>query len=154
MKNLSDLAPLMRETIGFDRLIDAAERALSTQSAQIGYPPFNIEKTGDEEYRLTVAAAGFSPDELNVETRDGCVVISGRKETGVKTKAGEEAKSAKPRAFLHRGIAERPFERTFQLAEHVKVKNASYEHGLLNVDLAIEVPEALKPKTIKIKSPK
>ena len=140
MRNF-DLTPLYRSTVGFDRLAGLLDNALSADSAQPGYPPYNIEKIGDDAYRITVAVAGFTDDELNIESRDGQLVISGRK-------VEEEGE----RSYMHRGIASRAFEKRFQLAEHVRAATAKTENGLLHVDLVREVPEALKPRSIKIAS--
>lgn len=136
MRNF-DLTPLYRASVGFDRMADIMDRALSADSA--GYPPYNIEKTAENAYRISIAVAGFSADELGVEVRDGAVIVTGRK-------AGED----EGRTFLHRGIATRAFERRFTLADHVRVKGASHEDGMLNIDLVREIPEALKPRRIEI----
>lgn len=138
MRNL-DLSPLYRATIGFDRMADLVDRALSTDGADVTYPPYNIEKTGDDSYRITLAVAGFSAEDLSVELRDGALIVSGRK-------SGQEAE----RSYLHRGIATRAFERKFTLAEHIRVAGASNQDGLLHIDLVREVPEALKPRRIQI----
>ncbi len=134
-----DFTPLYRSTIGFDRLAGLLDSALSAETSQPGYPPYNIEKTGDDSYRISVAVAGFSDDELSVEMRDGQLVISGRKveEDGERT-------------YLHRGIAARAFEKRFQLADHVRAVSATAQDGLLHVDLVREVPDALKPRSIPI----
>jgi molecular chaperone IbpA len=137
-----DLAPLYRATVGFDRIADLMDRALSADVAQPTYPPYNIEKTADDAYRISIAVAGFSSDELSVEVRDGSVLVTARK-------AAEET----PRAYLHRGIATRAFERRFALADHVKVTAASHTDGMLHIDLVREVPEALKPRRIEIARP-
>lgn len=138
MRNF-DLAPLYRATVGFDQLADMMDRILSTDVNQSTYPPYNIEKTDDDSYRISVAVAGFSADELSVEVRDGELVVSARK-----------AESDENRTFLHRGIATRAFKRKFQLADHVKVTGASHADGMLHIDLVREVPEALKPRRIEI----
>ena len=111
----------------------------SSDVDQPTYPPYNIEKTDENAYRISIAVAGFSPDELTVEVRDGSLFVSARK-------AAEEAK----RAYLHRGIATRAFERRFALADHVRVAGAVHEHGMLHLDLVRETPEALKPRRIEI----
>lgn len=134
-----DLSPLYRSTVGFDRLAGLMDAALSGETSQPAYPPYNIEKTGEDAYRITVAVAGFREDELSVESKDGQLVISGRKQA-------EEGE----RQFLHRGIAERAFERRFQLADHVRPVSATTETGLLHVELVREVPEALRPRRIEI----
>ena len=136
-----DMTPLYRSTVGFDRMASLIDRALTADNTSQSYPPYNIERTGDDAYRITLAAAGFSEGELSIESRESQVVISGAKQD-VEPQEGVEV--------LHRGIAARNFERRFQLADHVKVVSASLEHGLLHVDLVREVPEALKPRTIQI----
>ena len=134
-----DFAPLYRATVGFDRIADLMDRVLSTDVAQPTYPPYNIEKTADDAYRISVAVAGFAADELGVEVKDGSVVVTARK-------AADEA----PKTYLHRGIATRAFERRFALADHVRVTGAVHQDGMLHIDLAREVPEALKPRRIEI----
>lgn len=136
-----DLAPLFRSTVGFDNMARMLD-SLSADTAP-AYPPYNIEKTGEDEYRITMAVAGFGENDLEIRTQDNKLVITGRI---------EKAENVEERSFLHRGIAERAFERQFSLADHVKVVDASLENGLLHVDLAREVPEAMKPRTISIKS--
>lgn len=138
MRNF-DFAPLYRATVGFDRIADLMDRALTTDVAQPSYPPYNIEKTGDHAYRISVAVAGFSPDDLTVEVRDHGLHLSARKPT-------EDPQ----RSYLHRGIATRAFDRRFALADHVRVTGALHEHGMLHIDLVREVPEALKPRRIEI----
>lgn len=134
-----DFAPLYRATVGFDRIADLMDRVLASDVAQPTYPPYNIEKTADDAYRISVAVAGFAPDELSVEVKDGTLVVAARKDA-----AGEG------RTFLHRGIATRAFERRFALADHVRVTGALHEHGMLHIDLQRETPEALKPRRIDI----
>ncbi len=138
MRNL-DFAPLYRATVGFDRIADLMDRVLASDVAQPTYPPYNIEKTAEDAYRISIAVAGFAPEDLSVEVRDGSLHIAARK-------AGEEAE----RSYLHRGIATRAFERRFALADHVRVAGAVHENGLLHVDLMRETPEALKPRRIEI----
>jgi molecular chaperone IbpA len=138
MRNV-DFAPLYRATVGFDRIADLMDRVLSTDVAQQTYPPYNIEKTDQDAYRISIAVAGFTPEELTVEVRDGALHIAARKT------ADEEGRS-----YLHRGIATRAFERRFALADHVRVTGAVHEHGMLHVDLVRETPEALKPRRIEI----
>ena len=137
-----DFSPLYRATIGFDRVADLMDRALAADVAQPTYPPYNIEKTDENAYRITIAVAGFGAEELTVELREGALIVSGRK--------GEEAEN---RSYLHRGIATRAFERRFALADHLRVTGASHRDGLLNIDLVREVPEALKPRRIEIGTP-
>lgn len=134
-----DRAPLYRASVGFDRMADLMDRVLSTESATQSYPPYNIEKTGENAYRISVAVAGFAADDLTVELRDGAIVLSGRK-----------AEDEGERSFLHRGIATRAFERRFTLAEHIRVEGASHKDGMLHIELVREVPEALKPRRIAI----
>ncbi len=136
-----DFAPLYRSTVGFDRLAGLLDRAMSADGNSNGYPPYNIEKSGDNSYRITVAVAGFTNDELTVEMRDGQLVVAASK----KDAAGDE----KTR-YLHRGIATRSFEKRFQLADHVRATGAETRDGLLHVDLAHEIPEELKPRHIEI----
>ncbi len=141
MRNL-DLSPLYRATVGFDRMADLMDRALTADAAASTYPPYNIEKTGDDAYRITLAVAGFSADDLSVEVRDGAVIVTARKPD-----------SDEARTYLHRGIATRAFERKFTLAEHIRVEGAGYQDGMLHIDLVREVPEALKPRQIAISKP-
>jgi molecular chaperone IbpA len=136
-----DLTPLYRSSVGFDRLANVLDQVMAGDVGQTTYPPYNIEKTGDNAYRITVAVAGFADDELSIEARDGQLVITGRK---------SETDEAKQGNFLHRGIATRAFERRFQLADHVRAVEAATENGLLHVDLVREVPEALKPRKIEV----
>ena len=131
-----DLAPLYRSTVGFDRLFSMMDGF----DAAPGYPPYNIERTGENEYRVTVAVAGFGENELSIEAKENTLTIKGAK----------QAKEEQNGAVLYRGIAARSFERVFQLADHVQVKNASLENGLLHVDLVREIPEAKKPRQIPI----
>ena len=134
-----DFAPLYRSTVGFDRLASILDQVMSADVGTNTYPPYNIEKTGEDAYRITLAVAGFAEDELSIEAKDGQLVVTGRK---------AEAED-KPNV-LHRGIATRAFERRFQLADHVRAVEALTENGLLHVDLVREVPEALKPRRIEI----
>lgn len=136
-----DFAPLYRATVGFDRIADLMDRVLTNEVAQPTYPPYNIEKTAEDAYRISIAVAGFTPEELGVEVKDGTLVVTARK-----------APEAAERTYLHRGIATRAFERRFALADHVRVTGAVHEHGMLHVDLVRETPEALKPRRIEIAS--
>ena len=138
MRNF-DLAPLYRATVGFDRIADLMDRALTADVAGPTYPPYNIEKTAENAYRISVAVAGFSGDELTVEVKDNTLHIAARK-------TAEDTE----RTYLHRGIATRAFERRFALADHVRVSGAVHENGMLHVDLVRETPEALKPRRIEI----
>ncbi|MEO0632611.1 MAG: Hsp20 family protein [Pseudomonadota bacterium] len=137
-----DFAPLYRATVGFDQIADMMDRVLATDTGTNSYPPYNIEKTDDDTYRISVAVAGFSDADLSVEVKDKALVIAARK-------ADEDKKT-----YLHRGIATRAFERRFHLADHVVVTGASHADGMLHIDLAKEVPEALKPRRIEIASTK
>jgi molecular chaperone IbpA len=134
-----DLTPLYRSTVGFDRLAGILDQVMTADPVQNTYPPYNIEKTGEDAYRITIAVAGFAEEELAVEARGGQLIVTGRK-------AEAEDKST----YLHRGIAARAFERRFQLADHVRAERAVTENGLLHIDLVREVPEALKPRQIEI----
>lgn len=134
-----DLAPLYRATVGFDRIADLMDRVLTTEIPQPTYPPYNIEKTAQDAYRISIAVAGFTPDDLSVEVKDGALHVSARK-------AADEGEHS----YLHRGIATRAFERRFALADHVRVTGASHQHGMLHIDLVRETPEALKPRRIEI----
>ena len=136
-----DLSPLYRSTVGFDRLFNLVNQAAGFEAAP-SYPPYNIERSGENSYRITVAVAGFSEKELSIEVKEGGLTIRGSKEVQDET----TSKSA----MLYQGIAARAFERRFQLADHVQVRGASLENGLLHVDLVHEVPEAQKPRQIPI----
>lgn len=134
-----DFAPLYRATVGFDRVADLLDRALSADSTAAAYPPYNIEKTGDDAYRISLAVAGFSPDDLTVEVKEAALYVTARRPD-----SGQE------KTYLHRGIATRAFERRFALADHVRVTGALHENGMLHIDLAREMPEALRPRRIEI----
>ncbi|WP_148713733.1 Hsp20 family protein [Chitinolyticbacter meiyuanensis] len=133
-----DFAPLYRSAIGFDRFAQLVDDALRSD-AQVSYPPYNIELVAEDQYRITMAVAGFSRDELELETERDVLKVTGRRQRS-------ETKST----YLHRGIAARDFEHRFSLADHVKVVGASLDNGLLHIDLVREVPEALKPRRIAI----
>jgi molecular chaperone IbpA len=136
-----DFSPLYRSVVGFDRLADLLDAA-TTETAN-GYPPYNIERTDENTYRIDIAVAGFKPDELTIEVKENLLTVQGRKP------ANDE-----PRRYLHRGLAERNFERRFQLADYVLVSDAQLSDGLLSVSLRRELPEALKPRKIEIATPK
>jgi len=138
-----DFTPLFRSTVGFDRLFDMLDQVSQVEPGQ-SYPPYNIERTDETHYRITVAVAGFAEKDLNVELHDGVLAISGKREEGDKS----EGKNV-----LYQGIAGRAFERRFQLAEHVEVKAAKLENGLLHVALEQIVPEEKKPRRIAINAP-
>ena len=133
-----DVAPLFRSSVGFDRLLDLLAQTDRVEPSTT-WPPYNIEKVGEDQYVITMAIAGFSPDEVELTQKESQLLVSGQK------KGSEEG-----RQYLHRGIATRAFKQTFNLADHVKVTGASLENGLLTVDLKREVPEALKPRRIEI----
>lgn len=133
-----DFSPLYRSTIGFDRLAHMLD-TMTGDAEQNGFPPYNIERLAENEYRITMAVAGFAEDDLKIEVKDTALTVKGER------KADEKA-----REFLHRGIAARAFERRFQLADHVEVKGAELKNGLLNVDLVRNLPERMKPRTIAI----
>ena len=134
-----DFSPLFRSTIGFDRLARMVDAATRVDNTAHSYPPYNIEKTGEDAYRLTMAVAGFSRDELDITVHENTLIVTG--------KARKEEENGR---YLHRGIARRAFERRFSLADHIKVSGASLDNGLLHVDLVREVPEAMKPRQIAI----
>ena len=136
-----DFTPLYRSAVGFDRLARQLESATRT-SQENGWPPYNIETTGENEYRIEIAVAGFKPDELTIEAKENQLTVTGRKTAN--DDAGPE------RTYLHRGLAERDFERRFQLADYVVVSGAALDNGLLSISLKRELPEALKPRRIEI----
>ncbi|MEO0429650.1 MAG: Hsp20 family protein [Pseudomonadota bacterium] len=138
-----DLTPLYRSTVGFDRMAGLLDQVMAGENAAPSYPPYNIEKTGEDAYRISIAVAGFAESELNAEVRDQVLTVTAKR---------MQKDDAPKRTYLHRGIAERGFERRFQLADHVRVNGAALENGLLHVDLVREIPEALRPRTIAISS--
>lgn len=146
MRTAIDFSPLYRSAVGFDRLVNLLDSAARTDAAP-GWPPYNIERLaadsedGSDSYRIEVAVAGFRPDQLNIEVKENVLTVTGKKD-------GDDAQ----RTFLHRGLAERSFERRFQLHDHIKVTDAELANGLLSISLQLEVPEAKKAKTIAIKS--
>ena len=137
-----DLSPLYRSTVGFDRLFSMLDQMSGPDAAGTGYPPYNIERHGENDYRITVAVAGFSEHDLTIETRENTLLIRGSKEVRQDDENRPEV--------LYQGIAARAFERRFQLADHMQVRGASLETGLLHVDLVREIPEAAKPRRIVI----
>lgn len=134
-----DFTPLYRSAIGFDRMANLLDNISRTEQSQPGYPPYNIELIGEDQYRITMAVAGFNLSELNIEVNQNNLTISAEK------KADDSG-----RTYLHQGIAARSFERRFQLADHVQVRSADFENGLLHIELVREIPEAMKPRTIPI----
>lgn len=137
-----DLSPLYRSTVGFDRLAQLLDTAGSFEVPT--YPPYNIERVSDDEYRVTMAVAGFGQDDIAIEVKQNTLTVSGKKTE--KTESTAE--------FLHQGIAQRAFERRFQLADYVQVEGAELDNGLLHISLKREIPEAMKPRTIAIKGSK
>ena len=140
MRNF-DFAPLYRSTVGFDQIASMMDRALTAETGQTSYPPYNIEKLEDDAYRVSIAVAGFTDADLSVEVRDRSLIVSARK-----------ADEDENKTFLHRGIATRAFERRFHLADHVQVTGAAHVDGMLHIELHRQVPEALKPRQIQIAS--
>jgi len=136
-----DFAPLYRSVVGFDRLASLLEAAASASEGPNGYPPYNIETVGQDAYRIEMAVAGFKPEELSVDVKENVLTVAGRKT------ANDEAKR-----YLHRGLAERNFERRFQLADYVVVTDAEIADGLLQISLRRELPESMKPRRIEIKA--
>ena len=139
MRTDFDFAPLFRSGVGFDRVFDLLENATRVQALD-NWPPYDIEKAGEDRYRITMAVAGFAPGELNLTTQPNWLVVSGQKQ-------GEEDAQ-----YLHRGIATRSFVRRFELADHVQVKDARLENGLLTIELAREVPEEMRPRRIEVQA--
>jgi molecular chaperone IbpA len=135
-----DFSPLYRSTVGFDRLLTMLDSLAQPDQTQ-SYPPYNIERTGETTYRITMAVAGFEETEISIEAREHALTVKGEK---------ADEKDAEGAEFLYRGIAKRAFERRFQLAEHVEVTGASLRNGLLHIDLVREIPEAMKPRRIAI----
>ncbi len=136
-----DLSPFYRSTIGFDRVFNLLDTVAGGEGQAQGYPPYNIERTGENDYRITMAVAGFAEADLNVEARQNTLTVKGEKQ--VET-------DAEKTDYLYRGIAARTFERRFQLADHVEVKAANLENGLLHIDLVRDIPDAMKPRSIAI----
>lgn len=141
MRTNFDFSPYRRSTIGFDRLFDLLETGTRAEAGD-GYPPFDLVKDGDDSYRITLAVAGFRPEEIEIVAQQNQLVVTGRKED-----------ETSPSGYLHRGIAARPFERRFQLADYIEVRSARFENGLLTIALQREVPEAMKPRRIEIGAP-
>lgn len=138
MRNVLDFTPYRRSLIGFDRLFDMMDRASRLDFAD-GYPPYDVEQHGDDAYRIRLALAGYTSEDIEITTHEGVLLIAGRK-----------AEAEETRKFLHRGIPAGGFERTFQLADHVIVTGATFQDGILEVDLKREIPEAAKPRKIAI----
>lgn len=138
MRNF-DFTPLYRSAIGFDRMANLLDSLSRAEQNQPSYPPYNIELTGEDQYRITMAVAGFDRSEISLEVNQNHLTVSANK-----------AQEPQQRTYLHQGIAARSFERRFQLADHVQVKSADYENGLLHIDLQRVIPEAMKPRQIPI----
>ncbi|MDH3596960.1 MAG: Hsp20 family protein [Rhodospirillales bacterium] len=138
-----DFAPFYRSTVGFDRMFSMLDQVAGVEGSVPSYPPYNIERTGENAYRISVAVAGFTDADLSIEAKENTLTIHGEKQSNDEEETGN---------LLYRGIAGRNFERSFQLAEHVEVKGANLANGLLYVDLVREIPEALKPRAIPIAS--
>jgi molecular chaperone IbpA len=138
MRTTYDFAPLWRSTIGFDRLFDLVDAAQQQAGAEDNYPPCNVERVGEDRYQISLAVAGFSPDEIEITEEQSVLTVEGRKA------------EKQQREFLHQGISSRPFKRQFNLADYVQVKGAAFDNGLLRIELVRELPEAMKPRRISI----
>ncbi len=138
----TDLTHLLRATVGFDRMFNMLDAATRLDDSALSYPPYNIEKTGEDDYRIVMAVAGFGEEDLDVTVKENSLVVTAKREKAEDSKA----------KYLHRGIAARAFERRFDLADHIQVVGARAENGLLYIDLVREVPEAMKPRSIKIET--
>lgn len=143
MRTSFDFTPFRRSTVGFDRLFDMLETSARPDVAE-GYPPFDLARDGEDSYRITLAVAGFHPDEIEITAQQNQLIVSGRKADDGEAEQGR---------YLHRGIANRAFERRFQLADFIEVRAATFENGLLSIALKREVPEAMKPRRIEIGAP-
>lgn len=141
MRSAFDFAPFRRSTVGFDRLFDMLENNSFGQGQQENYPPFDLIKAGENQYRIELAVAGFKPDEIDITAQQNVLVVSGRKKEETEEKGSD---------YIYRGIANRSFERRFALADHIQVRGADLKDGLLAIELVREIPEAMKPKKINI----
>ena len=139
--NTIDLTPLYRSSIGFDRMGSLLDNALRSQKAGVGFPPYDIEATGDDHYAITLAVAGFEDSELDIQIENGLLCVRGKK-----------ADESEEKSYLYRGIANRSFERKFNLADYIEVRGADLKNGLLTINLVKEIPEAMKPRTIAIEA--
>ena len=146
MRTEYDFSPLFRSTVGFDRMFDLLQHS-TRGGVDENYPPYDIERTGEDSYRVTLALAGFKPDDLNVVAQQNMLVITGERRSRAEASGGEQQ-----RQVLHRGIAGRSFERRFELADHVKVASADLADGLLTIELKREIPEAMRPRRIEVGS--
>lgn len=138
--NTIDLTPLYRNSVGFDRMASLLDNALRSQKAGVGFPPYDIETTGEDRYAITLAVAGFEESELDIQVENGVLRVSGKK-----------ADESEEKSYLYRGIANRSFERKFNLADFIEVQGAVLKNGLLTISLVKEIPEAMKPRSIEIK---
>lgn len=138
MRTNVDLTPFRRATVGFDRLFDMLENGLTNQTAET-YPPFDLEQQGNDRYRITIAVAGFHPDEIDITAQQNLLIVSGKKD------------EQDERSYVHRGIAARSFERRFVLGDYVQVRDADLKDGLLSIELVREIPEEMKPRRIEIR---
>ncbi|MHA1152317.1 MAG: Hsp20 family protein [Alphaproteobacteria bacterium] len=141
-----DLTPLLRATVGFDRMFNMLDTATRLDESAPSYPPYNIEKTGEDNYRIVMAVAGFGEADIEVTAKENSLVVTGKKDKA----PGDQAQAAE--RYLHRGIATRAFERRFDLADHIRVTGARLENGLLHIELVRELPEAMKPRSIAIET--
>jgi molecular chaperone IbpA len=141
MRSAFDFAPFRRSTVGFDRLFDMLENSSFGQGQQENYPPFDLIKLGDNDYRIELAVAGFKPEEIDITAQQNVLIVTGRKKDETEEKGSD---------YIYRGIANRSFERRFALADHIQVKGADLRDGLLAVELVREIPEAMKPRKIDI----
>jgi molecular chaperone IbpA len=146
MRTEYDFSPLFRSTVGFDRMFDLLQHA-THGGVDENYPPYDIERTGEDSYRVTLAVAGFKPDDLNVVAQQNMLIVTGERRSRAEANGGEQQ-----RQVLHRGIAGRSFERRFELADHVKVASADLADGLLTIELKREIPEAMRPRRIEVGS--
>ena len=137
--NSIDLSPLYRNSVGYDRMASLLDNALRSQKAGVGFPPYDIETTGEDRYSITLAVAGFEESELELQVENGVLTVSGKK-----------ADETEEKSYLYRGIANRSFERKFNLADYIEVQGAELKNGLLSIQLVKEIPEAMKPRTISI----
>jgi molecular chaperone IbpA len=141
MRSAFDFSPFRRSTVGFDRLFDMLENSSFGQGSQENYPPFDLVKEGENDYRIQLAVAGFKPDEIDITAQQNVLIVSGRKSDESEEKGSD---------FIYRGIANRSFERRFALADHIQVRGADLKDGLLSIQLVREIPEAMKPRKINI----
>ena len=145
-----DLTPLLRATVGFDRLFNMLDTATRLDQRAPSYPPYNIEKTGEDSYRIVMAVAGFGEANLEVTARENSLVVAGKMDKAPEDQGQGQARAAE--RYLHRGIATRAFERRFDLADHIRVSGARIENGMLHIELLRELPEAMKPRSIAIET--